>query len=110
MGLPGDIRRLKDSKEFCETHSDRRAIASIQGETDSMGCEIDYVCQECLDHYKHARDLRKDDEACCDWCHNEAPLRPTRDIDEGTSGRIYYVCEPCRNKQNKALEEELGYE
>jgi hypothetical protein len=102
--LPGNIMH-RDIPEgtMCDTHGDRLAIAEIVGETDSMGSETYYCCKECLDEDRNAPP-----ELCtCDWC--KAPnveTRPMRDYEEGTCGRVYEVCQSCRDRYNKRAREE----
>lgn len=83
------------------------AVICIQGETDSFGYESEDMCQSCLDAYKKSVE-EADHSGTCDWCKTHEPLvRPTRDYDEGSYGPVYYLCEPCIEKQEKALWEEL---
>jgi len=78
----------------------RRNIARIQGETDSMGSEMNDCCQECSDTIRaHAKEART---GVCDWCKLQvSDLRPARDYDEGMSGRVYDVCGRCVRKQTE---------
>lgn len=98
--LPGQGKPLEDGS-MCDEH-DRPAVKKIQGETDSFGCEFFYMCQECYDAYQNEGDPVYD----CDHCHKERQCTPIRDIDEGMSGPVYYVCSECRSKHNKRLQEE----
>lgn len=92
----------------CDQHPKRPAVARIQGETDSFGCEYNDVCAECL---KEIQDYRNSAEArtgSCEWCHQHATdLRDARDYDEGMSGRLYRVCGACIRRVNQEAEEEL---
>lgn len=36
----------------CDQHPDRPAVARIQGETDSFGCELCDMCAECYEEYQ----------------------------------------------------------
>lgn len=104
--LPGSMHALpKDA--VCDEHPGRLAVARVQGETDSFGCEMHDMCQECLDQYR--ADLREaDTSGCCDWCGSHAPkLRPRRDYDEGYCGRVYDVCDDCIRHQNEEAAREL---
>jgi len=76
---------------MCDDHPDVPAVARVQGETDSFGCEMYDVCQVCLDEIKSY----KPEPAACDWCGKVAKLSPQRDYDEGMCGRVYDVCSPC---------------
>lgn len=92
----------------CDHHEDRDAVARIQGETDSFGCEYCLMCQECLDEYRAYRAADLEKEKHCDWCGCMAKgVRPRRDIDEGQAGRLYDVCPACIDKENKQLAEEM---
>jgi len=93
--------------QMCDQHPDRLSVARIQGETDSFGCEMHDMCQECLDDDKA---WRKSPEAAeyrkgrCDWCKEDAlDLRDARDYEEGLCGRVYRVCGACIKKQNDNL-------
>jgi hypothetical protein len=93
---------------MCDQHPKRKAVARIQGETDSFGCEYNDVCKQCL---KEIQDYRNSAEARtgeCEWCHKQATdLRDRRDYDEGMAGRLYRVCGACVQRQNEEAEEEL---
>ncbi len=91
----------------CDYHDDRPAVARIQGETDSMGCEMIDLCEECL--REHRESIRSEDTSGpCDWCKAPAEKRFfRRDYDEGTRGRVYEVCRDCAERQRLRLEEEL---
>lgn len=101
--LPGTRRGAPDGT-MCDEHPDRPAIVRLQGETDSFGCEMHDLCQKCLDAERNV----EPDVGECDWCKApEQVLRPRRDIDEGTSGRVYYVCAGCVRKDEAAIQAEL---
>lgn len=92
--LPGAAHDYPDGT-MCDYHPDRLAVARIQGETDSMGCEMYDMCQECLDeHREHMRNA--DHSGVCEWCkQHKTRLRPQRDYEEGMYGRVYDVCDEC---------------
>ena len=93
---------------MCDQHPDRLAVVRLQGETDSFGAELNDMCTECRDAYREY--LRTaDTSGVCDWCKAHKPkLRPRRDIDEGSHGRVYDVCDDCIDKENQRLAEELA--
>lgn len=92
---------------MCDVHPDRPAVARIQGETDSMGSEMDDLCQACLDEYRDYQKTR-DRSGYCEWCKQMADyVSPTRDYDEGSCGRLYDVCTDCKRKADDAAAEEL---
>lgn len=86
-----------------------RATIRVQGETDSMGCELHDLCGLCAEEFFRGVELRRATPQECDWCKEVRPLAPVRDYDEGLGGPVYEVCDPCRVKQQKALEEELAF-
>ena len=99
--LPGARHALPDGA-MCDDHPDRPAVARVQGETDSFGCEMYDLCSECLEELE----LFGDSGGRCDWCKQDVTdLRPKRDIEEGLSGRVYYVCDPCAKRYDEAQEE-----
>ena len=108
MSLPGSILRLSPNT-YCdhEDHQGRLAVKCVQGETDSFGHEKMNMCQDCYDAFIASDDPLVSGE--CDWCKAEVTTRaPTRDMDEGFNGPVYYVCFECRRKQNREAEEELN--
>lgn len=79
--LPGARHSLPDGT-MCDDHPDRPAVARIQGETDSFGCEMHDLCAECL--RVHREEMRDPNAGRCDWCGTEAVSRtPARDYEEG---------------------------
>lgn len=107
MNLPGSIHKAF-IEDKCQNHPDRQAVVNVQGETDSMGCELHPFCQVCYDEYLAAKAVEPPMIGVCDFCHEgNQPLRPTRDYDEGMSGPVYYVCQPCRRKQEQDAIQEL---
>jgi hypothetical protein len=94
--LPGSNHPVPKGAK-CDDHPDRLATHRVQGETDSMGSEMADVCDECFSKFK----VYTPEDSPCDWCKKESTdLRPTRDYEEGMSGPVYYVCSPCRKRQN----------
>lgn len=104
--LPGCSHELPDGTK-CDLHQDRLAVARIQGETDSMGAELNDMCQECLDEYRE--EMRNADwSGKCQWCEQQAPkLFSRRDYEEGMNGPVYQVCRPCIDRQEQRAREEL---
>jgi hypothetical protein len=99
--LPGSSHDLP-AGTMCDLHPDVPAVARIQGETDSFGCEMNDVCQECLDADRAFARSAEATTGRCDWCKNEeaTDLRDSRDYEEGLSGPVYRVCGPCRKRRN----------
>jgi hypothetical protein len=95
---------------MCDEHTDRPATHRVQGETDSFGCELIDMCDEC--HVAHKVEMAAYREEArrgqCEWCKGTATdLRDRRDPDEGSYGRVYRVCGACVKRQNEEAEEEL---
>ena len=107
MALPGEIRKCVSSKETCD-HGDCEMLAThkVCIESDSFGDEWAYYCDEHLSQY-----MSRDDEPVigdCDWCTAvDVPLSPRRDVDEGSHGPVYMVCDACIRKDEAQLEKEL---
>lgn len=105
--LPGALHDLPKGAT-CDQHPDRPAVARIQGETDSMGCELNDMCQECVDEYRAQCRAPDASTGRCDWCKKDATdLRHTRDYEEGLNGPVYEVCAACRKRVNDRLAAEL---
>lgn len=102
--LPGSGHSVPNGT-MCDEHPDRPAVARVQGETDSFGCEMIDCCEECRAEMLAA--IRADREGTCDWCRRSATdLRDRRDYEEGMCGRVYRVCGACVAAADKRLEEE----
>lgn len=94
----------------CDEHPDRPATHRVQGETDSFGCELIDMCDECHATYKRemAETAVERATGTCEWCRKQATdLRSTRDYEEGSYGRLYDVCAACRKRANDEAQEEL---
>lgn len=105
--LPGSVTAVLEG-EVCDTHVDRPAVTRVQGETDSMGCEYVFMCDECRDAWRAYRDSPEARSGCCDWCKSAATdLSNRRDYDEGMAGPVYRVCGACRTKDNERAAAEL---
>ncbi len=103
--LPGSIRAVPVGTE-CDEHPGVLAVKRVQGETDSFGCEYLDMCQECYDKYKE--EMRNvDNSGTCDWCKKSADqVFNHRDIEEGSCGRVYQVCQACIDAEKKEWAEE----
>lgn len=108
--LPGASHDVPDGMT-CDGHPDRPAVARIQGETDSFGCELHDMCQECLDEhraYLRSDEAQEDRKGQCEWCKGFATdLRDARDYEEGMCGRVYRVCGACIKRVNDEAAREL---
>lgn len=103
--LPGSIRAVPAGTE-CDNHPGVLAVKRIQGETDGYGAEYLDMCQECYDAFKeevHSADA----SGICDWCKKSADrVFNHRDIEEGSCGRVYQVCQACIDAEKKEWAEE----
>lgn len=105
--MPGSQHLLPQGAK-CDSHSDRDAVARVQGETDSFGCEYVLMCAECRDGFRLAQQEEYEQERYCDWCGQlKKHCKPHRDMDEGMSGPMYQVCGDCRARESDALAQEL---
>lgn len=107
--LPGN-KLVPESGTTCDKHEDRLAVKKTVGETDSLGCEYIYMCQECLDDLDNA----PNPVGACDWCKHTSEVFSMRDFEEGSCGPVYQVCRPCissyNKRMNEAYEEDLSWE
>lgn len=88
--LPGSRHKVPEGTkcDMCPAP----AVIRIQGETDSMGSEMNDYCLACYVKVKDNNQISGE----CDYCHTRVDvLKPTRDYDEGSCGPVYYVCQPC---------------
>jgi hypothetical protein len=109
--LPGFTGYSLPDGAMCDDHPDRPAIARVQTETDSFGCELADMCQECLAGYREER--RDAYKGTCDWCKKDVTtLGHARDYDEGLYGPVYRVCRPCRGdaEAERELDESGWYD
>jgi len=104
--LPGAVHTIPKGIK-CDECSTKLATVRVQGETDSFGCEMIDMCQECYDKYKE--EIKNEDTSgTCDWCKcHSIKLHNMRDYEEGMSGRVYQVCDPCADDCNKRQLDEL---
>lgn len=94
---------------MCDRHPRRKAVARVQGETDSFGCEYNDVCAKCLKEIQDYRDSAEARTGACQWCGKHATdLRDARDFEEGMAGPLYRVCGSCIKRRNDEAAEELA--
>lgn len=90
--LPGGAHSLPPGSK-CDHHHSRPAVARIQGETDSFGCEYLDLCDQCLKGIREYAITPEARSGMCEWCRKPATdLRYARDYDEGMAGPVYGVC------------------
>lgn len=107
--LPGSAHHHLPEGQKCDCHPDRPATVRYQGETDSFGCEMHDLCDECFKEFRAADRSPEARTGRCDWCkHDATDLAPQRDIDEGMAGPVYDVCGTCRKKYDDELRAELA--
>lgn len=105
--LPGSRHGVPKGMK-CDDHPERDAVVRLQGETDSFGCEMHDLCDECAKSFMAYERSPEARTGKCDWCKSVATdLRHARDYDEGSHGPVYRVCKSCRDEYRKRLEEEL---
>jgi hypothetical protein len=114
-GVTGPISTLPGSSHtadgMCDNHPRRKAKHRIQGETDSFGCEMHDLCDECAAEMRASMRSAEARTGECDWCGLEATdLRARRDWEEGMSGPVYRVCGPCIKRRNDEDREDDEYE
>lgn len=105
--LPGAVHSIPDGTP-CDFHPERPAVVRIQGETDSFGCEMHDLCDECAK--EHREEMRQPNIGKCDWCSTANVARtPARDYEEGMNGPVYYVCAACKKRQSDRIDAEASY-
>ena len=96
--LPGSIHRVPEGME-CDDHTGRLATHRVQGETDSFGSEMIDMCDECFENYRKEIEAHQNDPHLCERCmYQKEGVKPTRDPEEGSCGRLYDMCPSCRSK------------
>ena len=96
--LPGQQLKVTNGMT-CDKHTDRISVMRIVGETDSFGSEIIDMCDECKDNYlKHIAE-QQDQEKRCEIClRMKKDVKPHRDPEEDSCGRLYDMCPECYRK------------
>jgi hypothetical protein len=108
MPKPGQWLKVRPAT-VCDKHQATLAVAVLCGEVDSFGHEEIGMCQKCVDNYKKLE--IKPIVGTCDWCKTtEVVVKPTRDYEEGSAGRLYDVCQQCRTDQEKSAQEDVDYQ
>lgn len=106
--LPGTRR---DPKGMCDHHPRRKATHRIQGETDSFGCEMHDLCDECAKRFRAEMRSAEARTGECDWCGLEATnLSARRDWEEGMSGPVYQVCGACVKRRSEEDRADAEYD
>lgn len=96
--MPGSRHQLP-LNQSCDKHPNRLAVVRIQGETDSFSAEYVDMCEECLEKYNIFLAKQKDQEKRCEICiRMKKDVKPHRDPEEGSCGRLYDMCPECYRK------------
>lgn len=83
--MPGSRHSMPEGS-MCDEHPTVPAVARVQGETDSFGCEYYFACQQCLDADRAYAEAERQKEKYCEWHRGMGlDVRPTRDYEEGSS-------------------------
>lgn len=101
--LPG-TQHVPPTGMVCDVCKTALANVRIQGETDSMGSEMADYCIACLGQAEEA-DVDSG-ISNCERCGAVERLRPIRDIEEGTTGPIYWYCTPCHERFTKEMRDD----
>jgi hypothetical protein len=105
--LPGASYEAPEGT-MCDNHPDRPATGRVQGETDSFGCEMHDLCDECSKEHREELRAARESLGTCDWCDAQnVKVRFARDYEEGMCGRVYSVCYPCKDRYDKRVTAEL---
>ena len=106
--LPGRILRTErmikgftcDECSSAEPPVEKPAAAAMIGEADSYGSEVHHYCEDCIKAIEEEREKNnsEDELKYCDHCKGMVKgVRPMRDPEEGSCGRLYYLCEQHRS-------------
>ena len=107
--MPGSRHQLP-LNQSCDKHPNRLAVVRIQGETDSFSAEYVDMCEECKQDYLKHIEEHKEDERHCEIClGNKKGVKPRRDPEEGSCGRLYDMCPECYRKMVDAFCDDDDY-
>ncbi|WP_137860762.1 hypothetical protein [Variovorax sp. 3P27G3] len=108
ISMPGALHSVPPGTP-CDRHPKRLAVNRLQGETDSFGAEYLCLCQRCIDEIRARNVELREIEQYCEWHRGMGlDVRPHRDFEEGSAGRLYSVCAACRRQESERLTEELA--
>ena len=103
FNLPGSIHPVQPGDECVDCG--KPATVRVQGETDSFGAEYHAYCASCRALWEATLNIPH--ISFCDHCKQEEETKPWRDLDEGSSGPVYYICSPCRREADEAYRSQL---
>ena len=89
-----------DQCSGAEPPIEKPAKAAMIGETDSYGSEVHHYCEDCIKAIEEEREKSnsEDELKYCDHCEAQSKdVRPMRDPEEGSCGRLYYLCQKHRS-------------
>lgn len=89
----------------CDGDVDVPAITVLVGSVDSYGSEFYPMCEKHRDdHIAYKARQEEEPTGHCDWCNtSNVVVFPHRDFEEGSSGRLYDVCNKCIEKENDQI-------
>ncbi len=120
--LPGRILRTEymikghtcDQCSGAEPPVEKPAKAAMIGETDSLGSEVHHYCEDCIKAIEEEREKSssEDELKYCDHCEAQSKdVRPMRDPEEGSCGRLYYLCQKHRSALiSSFVDDDDGYD
>ena len=119
--LPGRILRTEymikghtcDQCSSAEPPIEKPAKAAMICETDSFGSEVHHYCEDCIKAIEEEREKSnsEDELKYCDHCEAQSKdVRPMRDPEEGSCGRLYYLCQKHRSALISSFVDDDGYD
>lgn len=108
MNLPGSWTAYVGD-EPCQVCGEK-AAARLQGETDSMGAEYSWWCDDHIQAVRDSLKASREVEHICDGCGAKAKVYPSRCWEEGSNGPVYDWCSSCRDKNRQSLEDSISDE
>lgn len=107
--LPGQLRKLTDSREAC-SYCGVPATHELIGEVDGFGHESTPYCEKhgVMQKEEHTKSR---EVTTCAWCKTiGVETSPHRDFEEGSNGPLYDVCDGCRSREIADLNDETDWE
>ena len=106
---PGQALPFKPDGRDCDHgNCDQTARHCVVGETDNMGSELIYLCDEHYIATKAAHDEKQKSLHVCDICKTlSEDCIKMRDPEEGLTGRLYDMCPDCRQRMYVAASDDL---
>ena len=118
--LPGNYVALTEKiiegyGKFCSTdgHEAVLGVRALVVDSDSFGSDYAVLCEECCLAEAAETKQRNEEQLAnpsntCDWCKTKNVFTYRhRDIEEGSHGAVYDVCQTCINKELKQIRDDL---